>query len=83
MGSWLYDGFQVDVTNRTTDVDLSNYVENGEWMLINTKAVRNVVYYPCCPTPFPDVTFCSHSAFNLNKLILPKFSYLEKDLVRM
>ena len=46
--------------NRSNGVDLSNYVENGEWDLINAKAVRNVVYYACCPEPFPDVTFTLH-----------------------
>ncbi|XP_050402299.1 acetylcholine receptor subunit alpha-type acr-16 [Patella vulgata] len=60
LGSWAYDGFQVDVSNRTTDMDLENYVDNGEWTLINTKVVRNVIYYPCCKEPFPDVTFYLH-----------------------
>jgi nicotinic acetylcholine receptor len=50
----------VDVTNRTVDVDLSNYVDNGEWTLVDTKIVRNVRYYPCCIEPFPDVTFYLH-----------------------
>lgn len=56
LGSWTYDGFQVDVTNRTHEVDLSNYLQNGEWELIEARIVRNVVYYSCCPEPFPDVT---------------------------
>nr|KAG5703101.1 hypothetical protein BaRGS_012163 [Batillaria attramentaria] len=56
-GSWTYDGYQVDVTNRTKEVDLSNYVVNGEWELIYIKIVRNVVRYACCDEPFPDVTF--------------------------
>lgn len=56
-GSWTYDGYQVDITNRTTEVDLSNYVVNGEWELIRIKIVRNVVRYACCDEPFPDVTF--------------------------
>lgn len=75
IGSWLYDGYQVDVSNRTTDIDLSNYVENGEWKLINTKAVRNVVVYPCCPTPFPDVTFYIHirrrTTYYMYNVIIP------------
>ncbi|XP_025078112.1 neuronal acetylcholine receptor subunit alpha-10-like [Pomacea canaliculata] len=57
LGSWAYDGFQVDVVNRSSGVDLSNYVTNGEWELLRVDAVRNVVTYPCCPEPFPDVTF--------------------------
>ncbi|CAL4073180.1 unnamed protein product, partial [Meganyctiphanes norvegica] len=56
LGSWAYDGFQVDVTNRTADVDLTNYIPNGEWELLNAQIVRNVIYYSCCPEPFPDVT---------------------------
>ncbi|KAK3602116.1 hypothetical protein CHS0354_023095 [Potamilus streckersoni] len=60
LGSWAYDGFQVDVTNRSIDVDLSNYVDNGEWTLVGTKLKRNVIYYACCPEPFPDVTFYLH-----------------------
>ncbi|CAI9719255.1 neuronal acetylcholine receptor subunit alpha-10-like isoform X1 [Octopus vulgaris] len=36
-GSWIYDGFQVDVTNRSADVDLTNYVYSGEWDLLNIK----------------------------------------------
>lgn len=57
LGSWAYDGFQVDVSNRSLDMDLTNFVDNGEWTLIATKVQRNVIYYPCCPEPFPDVTF--------------------------
>jgi len=39
---------QVDMVNRTTDIDLSNYVENGEWQLHSITVTRNVVYYACC-----------------------------------
>ncbi|XP_074650100.1 neuronal acetylcholine receptor subunit alpha-10-like [Tubulanus polymorphus] len=56
-GSWTYDGFQVDITNRSDDVDISNYIVNGEWDLTNIFVERNVVIYPCCIEPFPDVTF--------------------------
>ncbi|XP_060068850.1 acetylcholine receptor subunit alpha-1-A-like [Ylistrum balloti] len=56
-GSWTYDGFQVDLTNRSAAVDLSNYVYSGEWELLDIRVVRNEVYYPCCIEPFPDVTF--------------------------
>ena len=29
--------WQVDMKNRTMDVDLSNYVENGEWELLSIR----------------------------------------------
>ncbi|CAG5130935.1 unnamed protein product, partial [Candidula unifasciata] len=57
LGSWAYDGFQVDVTNRSDNVDLSNYVDNGEWELLGTKIIRRVKQYTCCPEPYVDVTF--------------------------
>ena len=57
VGSWTYDGFQVDLTNKSANMDLDQYTVNGGWDLITTRTRRNVVYYPCCPEPFPDVTF--------------------------
>ncbi|XP_052099671.1 neuronal acetylcholine receptor subunit alpha-9-I-like isoform X2 [Mytilus californianus] len=60
MGSWAYDGFQVDVFNSKKGIDLSNFVSNGEWELVGVKSVRNVITYTCCPEPFPDVTFMLH-----------------------
>lgn len=56
-GSWTYDGFQVDITNRSARVDLSNYIYSGEWDLLDVTVVRNEVYYACCEEPYPDVTF--------------------------
>ena len=46
--------------NRSSDIDLSNYIDNGEWKLISIIPVRNVVRYPCCDTTWPDVTFWLH-----------------------
>lgn len=44
--------------NKSTTVDLSNYIKSGEWDLQNVYVQRNVKYYPCCPDePFPDVFF--------------------------
>ena len=37
LGSWAYNGFQVNVFKRTNTIDLSNYVDNGEWKLIGIK----------------------------------------------
>ena len=56
-GSWTFNGFQVDVTNRSARVDLANYVFSGEWDLLYITVLRNEVYYACCMEPYPDVTF--------------------------
>uniref|UniRef100_A0A1I8JIB2 CCHC-type domain-containing protein n=1 Tax=Macrostomum lignano TaxID=282301 RepID=A0A1I8JIB2_9PLAT len=56
-GSWTYDGFQVNLHLLKGDVDTTAYVPNGEWELLGTKAIRNVIRYPCCQEPYPDITF--------------------------
>ncbi|PIO59825.1 hypothetical protein TELCIR_18699, partial [Teladorsagia circumcincta] len=33
-GSWTYHGFQVDITNRSGNIDLTNYVPSGEFDLV-------------------------------------------------
>jgi len=57
LGSWGYDGFQMNMTKRRRGIDLSNYQSNGEWRLMKTLVQRNVVYYTCCPQPYIDITF--------------------------
>uniref|UniRef100_A0AC34F2X1 Uncharacterized protein n=1 Tax=Panagrolaimus sp. ES5 TaxID=591445 RepID=A0AC34F2X1_9BILA len=52
--------FQVDITNRSDNVDLTNYVVSGEFDLIRVHQKRRVVKYTCCPEPYPDVTFYIH-----------------------
>lgn len=50
----------MDVTNRSDNVDLTNYVVSGEFDLVNVHQKRRVVKYTCCPEPYPDVTFFIH-----------------------
>jgi nicotinic acetylcholine receptor len=56
-GSWTYNGYQVSIEQRADAIELSNYVPNGEWDLLDTSYQVNIVRYPCCPEPFPDITF--------------------------
>lgn len=48
---------QVNLVIQTEEGDLSNYVTNGEWDLIDMIVERNVVYYSCCEEPYPDITY--------------------------
>ncbi len=41
-------------------MDLSDYVVNGEWILLATPAKRSETFYKCCPEPYPTVTFSMH-----------------------
>ncbi|KAG1704406.1 Neuronal acetylcholine receptor subunit alpha-7 [Nymphon striatum] len=55
--SWTYDGKQLNLLTQTSKGDISNYVSNGEWDLIDMVAERNVVHYSCCPDdPYMDIT---------------------------
>ncbi|XP_022781674.1 uncharacterized protein LOC111322769 [Stylophora pistillata] len=56
-GSWTYDGFRMDMVPEALIADTSKFVSNGEWELISFPAKRNVIYYVCCPEPYPDVTY--------------------------
>ena len=42
--------------NRSEMIDLSNYVTNGEWALLDTSITRNEVIYPISPAVYPDIT---------------------------
>ena len=48
---------QVDLQTRTSHVDMSGYVPNGEWKLLQRpKLKRRDRYYPCCVEPFPEIS---------------------------
>ena len=37
--------------------DIATYTENTEWTVNSSPVKRNVLFYNCCPEPYPDVTF--------------------------
>ncbi|XP_058875642.1 cholinergic receptor, nicotinic, alpha 11 [Acipenser ruthenus] len=54
-GSWTYDGWLLDL--QMVDADISGYMPNGEWDLVEVPGIRNEIFYDCCKAPYPDVTF--------------------------
>ncbi|XP_053405082.1 neuronal acetylcholine receptor subunit alpha-9-like [Mercenaria mercenaria] len=61
-GSWSHHGNELDIVKRNEKGklftgDISNYVENAEWTVDEFAIERHVLYYNCCPEPYPDVTF--------------------------
>jgi len=38
-------------------MDLSAYYPSVEWDLMKVWAKKTNFHYPCCPEPYPDVTF--------------------------
>ncbi|CAG0890050.1 unnamed protein product [Darwinula stevensoni] len=73
--SWTYGGDQVNLLRDTEEGDLTNYVKNGEWDLIEMKVERSVQYYSCCSEPYPDITYTivlrRRPLFYVFNLILP------------
>ncbi|XP_045216812.2 neuronal acetylcholine receptor subunit alpha-10-like isoform X2 [Mercenaria mercenaria] len=74
-GSWSHHGFDLDIVNRNAKGDLDNYIENAEWTVEKIPVERHVLYYNCCPEPYPDVTFYivmrRRPAFYLLTMIFP------------
>ncbi|XP_056013106.1 neuronal acetylcholine receptor subunit alpha-10-like isoform X2 [Ostrea edulis] len=54
-GSWAHHGLELNVTG--IEADLSAFVDSVEWELISVPMIRKVIYYKCCPEPYPDVSF--------------------------
>uniref|UniRef100_A0AC35THB1 Neur_chan_LBD domain-containing protein n=1 Tax=Rhabditophanes sp. KR3021 TaxID=114890 RepID=A0AC35THB1_9BILA len=65
-GIWTYHGDDLDLQIDTGDpnsihqMDLSDYVVNGEWILASTPAKREVQFYSCCPEPYITIVFALH-----------------------
>lgn len=71
-GSWTYDGTKLDLQSSSGEMDMSEYLINGEWNLYSenlcmffdaqtynaeTEVVRNEKFYECCPEPYPSLFF--------------------------
>uniref|UniRef100_A0A665VVW5 Neuronal acetylcholine receptor subunit alpha-7 n=1 Tax=Echeneis naucrates TaxID=173247 RepID=A0A665VVW5_ECHNA len=54
-GSWTYGGWSLDL--QMIEADVSGYISNGEWDLVEVPGRRNERFYDCCKEPYPDVTF--------------------------
>ncbi|XP_007231257.2 neuronal acetylcholine receptor subunit alpha-7 [Astyanax mexicanus] len=54
-GSWTYGGWSLDL--QMMDADITGYIANGEWDLVEVPGRRNEKFYDCCKEPYPDVTF--------------------------
>lgn len=54
-GSWTYGGWSLDL--QMINADITGYIANGEWDLVEVPGRRNERFYDCCKEPYPDVTF--------------------------
>lgn len=58
MGSWTYDGDELNLTLMSDKVDVDLSVENAEWTLKQASETKlHVIMYFCCPEPYIDVEY--------------------------
>ena len=63
LGSWTYNGVQLNVTLLDATPDLSDYVPSRKWDLINATSERQEIKYDCCPEKYISLIY----TFNLKK----------------
>uniref|UniRef100_A0AAU6PBI1 Nicotinic acetylcholine receptor alpha3 n=1 Tax=Protohermes xanthodes TaxID=1452977 RepID=A0AAU6PBI1_9NEOP len=57
LGSWTYDGTQLDLQIDDTETETQLLVENSEWQLKGITKSRNSMLYACCEENYIDITY--------------------------
>lgn len=55
--SWTFDGFFIDLNVNSKEGDVTNYIKNGEWHLVNLTATKISKIYSCCEEPYPEIHY--------------------------
>ncbi|KAI3381546.1 hypothetical protein SNEBB_008709 [Seison nebaliae] len=50
--SWTYDTSFINITLASEKGDISNFMKNGEWHLVNMTVKRENKMFSCCPAPY-------------------------------
>ncbi|XP_071099252.1 neuronal acetylcholine receptor subunit alpha-2-like [Haliotis cracherodii] len=57
-GSWVHNGNELDLDFQGEHkADLTDYVPNYDFDIVNNTAVRNVILYDCCPEQYIDLSY--------------------------
>lgn len=59
-GSWTYSIKFLDMSTTQTRAEMSSYIINGEWEVLDVPVQRNELRYQCCPEPYADITITIH-----------------------
>jgi len=77
IGSWVYNGFKLNLKLQSEEADTGSYVMNPEWMLVGAPAELNEVIYECCPEPYLDIQYSIHLRRRVSKywstVIIPQY----------
>lgn len=76
IGSWTFDGYQLNLTNSDEPV-IDIEVPNNEWSIRKVTTDRHITYYKCCTEPYIDiqynVTLQRHSSTHKAIVVSPAF----------
>jgi hypothetical protein len=77
-GSWVYPKSSINLRIYSVPIDMSNYMENEGWDVINTSYELEVKKYACCPEEYPsamfNITFLRKSGYYDINIIVPTFA---------
>lgn len=72
-GSWVYPKSSINLKLYSVPIDMSNYLENEGWIVVNTTHELEVKKYACCPQEYPAVIF--------NVTLLRKSGYYDINII--
>ncbi len=59
-GSWIYDSEQLNVVKKLEEVDMSRFVTNSEFTIMDIQLQRDVMYYEIFSGKYPQITMHLH-----------------------
>ncbi|XP_031443333.1 neuronal acetylcholine receptor subunit alpha-3 isoform X2 [Clupea harengus] len=56
-GSWTYDKAKIDLVLIGTTINLRDFWESGEWVIIHAPGYKHDIKYNCCEEIYTDITY--------------------------
>ncbi|CAN9506747.1 unnamed protein product [Ophioblennius macclurei] len=56
-GSWTYDKAKIDLVLIGSTINLKDFWETGEWMIIDAPGYKHDIKYNCCEEIYTDITY--------------------------
>ncbi|KAG9352062.1 hypothetical protein JZ751_020475, partial [Albula glossodonta] len=56
-GSWTYDKAKIDLVMIGSTINLKDFWESGEWMIIDAPGYKHDIKYNCCEEVYTDITY--------------------------
>ncbi|XP_028811759.1 neuronal acetylcholine receptor subunit alpha-3-like [Denticeps clupeoides] len=56
-GSWTYDKAKIDLVLIGSTINLRDFWESGEWMIIDAPGYKHDIKYNCCEEIYTDITY--------------------------